>query len=133
MDELQPLAALVSRQAADLEVYAGFLFAALDGALPPELLTVERRPSLSDRLRGRPGDVLAVSIRLGDRRFSLRRKGVGAATQATVSHEVAGITLSTSQLALPEWSGQLTTALYRLAEHNAGAAVALRRLSSFTV
>ena len=34
MDELQPLAALVSRQAADLEVYAGFLFAALDGALP---------------------------------------------------------------------------------------------------
>jgi hypothetical protein len=133
VDELQPLAALVSQQAADLEVYAGFLFATLDGALPPHLLTVQRRQSLPDRLRGRPGSVLAVSVGLGEQRFTLRRKAVGAPTESTVSHEVGGITLSTHALALPDWSRQLTAALHRLAEHNAGAAVALQRLSSFTV
>lgn len=133
MDELQPLAALVSRQAADLEVYAGFLFAALDGALPPELLVVERRAPLLDRLRGRPGEVVAVSVRLGDRRFTLRRASLGAATHSSISHEVGGIVLSTVEVPLPDWAGQLTGALYRLAEHNGGAATALQRLSSFTV
>jgi hypothetical protein len=34
---------------------------------------------------------------------------------------------------LADWSQQLTVALYRLAEQNAGAAVALQRLTSFTV
>jgi hypothetical protein len=133
MEELQPLAALVSRQAADLEVYAGFLFAALDGALPPELLTVQRRQSVSERLRGRPGAVTAVAVLLGEQRFLLQRKQVGGSTVASVAHEVGGIVLSTRQLPLAEWSQQLTAALYRLAEQNAGAAVALRRLTSFTV
>jgi hypothetical protein len=133
MEELQPLAALVSRQAADLEVYAGFLFAALDGALPPELLTVQRRQSVSDRLRGRPGAVTAVAVLLGEQRFLLQRRQVGASAVASVAHEVGGIVLSTRQLPLAEWSQQLTVALYRLAEQNAGAAVALQRLTSFTV
>src|SRR5438270_264622 len=65
MEELRPRAALVSHQAADREVYAGFLFAALDGALPPELQTVQRRQSVGDRLRGRSGAVTAVAVLLG--------------------------------------------------------------------
>jgi hypothetical protein len=133
MEELQPLAALVSRQAADLEVYAGFLFAALDGALPADLLTVERKASLTDRLRGRQPAVVAVSVRLGDRRFSLRRAAVGSVSRSSISHEVGGIVLSTTEVALPDWSTQLTVALHQLAQHNAGASTALQRLSSFTV
>ncbi|MDQ2837127.1 MAG: hypothetical protein M3Y42_18455 [Actinomycetota bacterium] len=133
MDELQPLAALVSRQAADLEVYAGFLFAALDGALPPELLVVERRASMLGRLRGQAGETVAVSVRLGDRRFSLRRTRPGAPTQSSISHEVGGIVLSTNQVPLADWSAQLASALHQLAQRNAGAATALQRLTSFTV
>lgn len=133
MDELQPLAALVSRQASDLEVYAGFLFAALDGALPAELLVVERKASVADKIRGRPARTVAVSVRLGDRRFVLRRSAPGAATQSSICHEVGGIVLSTAQVPLAEWSAQLTTALHQLAQHNAGAATALQRLTSFTV
>ena len=133
MEELQPLAALVSRQAADLEVYAGFLFAALEGALPPELLTVQRQQSVADRLRGRPGAVTAVAVLLGDQRFVLQRTQIGASAQASIAHQVGGIVLSTRQLPVAEWSQQLAAALYRLAEQNAGAAVALRRLTSFTV
>ncbi|MEO9240371.1 MAG: hypothetical protein ABI418_20035 [Jatrophihabitantaceae bacterium] len=133
MDELQSLSALLSRQAADLEVYAGFLFAALDGALPADLLIVERKASLSDRLRGRTPAVVGVSVRLGEQRFVLRRASVGAATRSSIAHEVGGIVLSTTPVALPDWSAQLTAALHRLAQHNAGAATALQRLSSFTV
>jgi hypothetical protein len=133
MDDLQPLAALVRRQAADLEVYAGFLFAALDGALPPDLLRVERRQSVRQRMRGQPGDVLGVAVRLGDRLFALRRREVGGATRASVAHEVGGIVLSTAEVSLPDWSNQLAQALYQLAADNAGAALALQRLTSFTV
>ncbi|HTZ43238.1 MAG TPA: hypothetical protein VMB79_05195 [Jatrophihabitans sp.] len=133
MDELQSLAAVVTRQAADLEVYAGFLFAALDGALPPDLLTVRRRQSVTDRLRGRPGAVTAVAVLLGERRFTLRREQIGAPARATVAHEVGGIVLSTQPVSVPDWSRQLAAALYQLAEQNAGAAVALQRLTSFTV
>jgi hypothetical protein len=63
----------------------------------------------------------------------LQRKQIGAATQALIGHEVGGIVLSTKQLPLADWSQQLAGALYRLAEQNAGAAVALQRLTSFTV
>jgi hypothetical protein len=133
MDELQPLAALVSRQAADLEVYAGFLFAALDGALPPDLLVVQRKSSLAGKLRGKQGEVVGVSVRLGERRFALRRTQVGSPTRASIAHEVGGIVLSTNEVALGEWSQALTQALHQLAQHNSGAATALQRLSSFTV
>lgn len=133
MDELQPLAALVSQQAADLEVYAGFLYAALNGSLPADLVHIERHQSLSDRMRGREGAVVSVSVLLGDQRFTLHRKGVGAASQAGIAHEVGGIVLSRRSLGLAEWSQALTQALADLAQHNAGAAAALQRLTSFTV
>ena len=131
--ELQPLADLVSRQAADLEVYAGFLFTALDGALPPEYLQVERRSSVLGRFRGREPEVLAVSVKLGESRFTLRRRGVGAQTQSTVAHEVGGIVLSTKPVPLQEWSTQLAQALQQLARGNDAAAAALQRLTNFTV
>ena len=85
------------------------------------------------KLRGRQPEPVAVSVRLGDQKFSLRRDRVGAPTQSTISHEVGGIVLSTAQVPLAEWSEQLTRALYQLAQHNVGAATALQRLSSFTV
>jgi hypothetical protein len=131
--DLQPLAAAVSRQAADLNVYAGFLFAALDGALPPEYLQVQRHTSLSDRMRGREGEVLAVSVRLGQSLFDLRRAKVGAAVTSTIAHEVNGIVLSRQALPLGAWSQALAAGLAQLAESNASTAAALQRLTSFTV
>jgi hypothetical protein len=131
--QLEPLAELVSRQAADLEVYAGFLFATLDGALPPDVLEVQRRSSLTGRLRGKQADVVAVTVRLGEHAYALRRAGVGSPVQATVAHEVGGIVLATRQLPLADWSDQLVGALHRLAGENAAAATALQRMTTFTV
>jgi hypothetical protein len=131
--ELQPLAAALSQQTADLSVYAGFLFAALDGALPAEYLTVERRSSMTGRLRGREPEVVGVTVRLGENLFSLRRDGVGAPTESMIAHEVNGIVLSRQQVALPQWSQALAAALQQVATHNEATAAALQRLTSFTV
>jgi hypothetical protein len=131
--ELQALAAAVSQQAADLNVYAGFLFAALDGALPPEYLQVERRSSLAGRLRRREPEVVAVSVRLDENQFSLSRSGVGAPTESTIAHVVNGIVLSRQEVPLAQWSLALAAALQQLAERNAAMATALQRLTSFTV
>ncbi|MGX7680917.1 hypothetical protein ACSMXN_18680 [Jatrophihabitans sp. DSM 45814] len=131
--ELQALAAAVSQQAADLNVYAGFLFSALDGALPAEYLKVERRSSMVGRLRGREPEVVAVSVRLGENLFSLRRDSVGAATESTIAHEVNGIVLSRQAVPLPQWSQALAVALEKVAREHAGTAAALQRLTSFTV
>jgi hypothetical protein len=131
--ELDALAAAVSQQATDLNVYAGFLFAALDGALPAEYLQVERRSSLGGRLRRREPEVVAVSVRLEENQFSLTRAGVGAPAEATIAHVVNGIVLSRQTVPLAQWSLALAAALQQVAERNAAMASALQRLTSFTV
>jgi predicted deacylase len=131
--ELPGLAATVSAQAADLKVYAGFLFAALDGALPPEYLTVERKSSLKGRLRGREPEVVSVSVRLGENLFVLRRESVGARVESSVAHQVNGIVLSRQNVPLAQWSQALAVALTRQAESNSAVASALQRLTDFTV
>ena len=131
--EIAGLAAAVSQQAADLNVYAGFLFAALDGALPPEYLAVERRSSLAGRLRGREPEVLSVSVQLGENVFVLRRSGVGAPVSASIAHQVNGIVLSRQEVPLAAWSQALAAALTQLAEHNSAIQAALQKLTAFTV
>ena len=131
--EIAGLAAAVSQQAADLKVYAGFLFAALDGALPPEYLTVERRSSIGGRLRGREPEVVAVSVRLGENLFVLRRAAVGAPVSSSIAHQVNGIVLSRQDVPLAAWSQALAAALTQLAQHNSSIEAALKRLTDFTV
>ena len=132
-DALQPLAALISRQASDVEVYAGFLYSTLAESMPAGMVQIERKTSMSDRLRGREGTVVGTSLRLGEQRFILQRKAIGAPSQAMIAHEVGGIVLSRTEVSLADWSQALTRALAQLAQHNAGLAHTLQRLSGFTV
>lgn len=131
--QLQELAALVRQQAGDLTVYSGFLIAALDQSLPAENLQIERRASRFGRLRGKDGEVAAVSVRLGDKVYALRREGAGQAVRCEIQHQVSGIVLSRTSVSLAEWSLALAASLRELAETNAAAAAALSRLTNFTV
>ncbi len=131
--ELHSLAALVSQQSSDLDVYAGFIFAALDGALPRGFLEVERRRSVADRLRGRDTTVTGVTVRIGEDSYSLRRVGGGPQIESMIFHQVHGIVLSRQAVPLAQWSLALAEALQRLAGDNAAAAAALARLTNFTV
>ena len=45
---------------ADVAVYASALTNSLSEALPPGYVAVERERSMSDRMRGRPGEVSKV-------------------------------------------------------------------------
>jgi hypothetical protein len=111
---------------ADVAVYARVLTKSLSEALPPGYVTVERERSMSDRMRGRPGEVSKVVIRLGDQLMTLEVKNGQPA--AEICREVRGVVLSRQNVPLQQWASALASALVLHAENNAQAAQALRRL-----
>ncbi len=111
---------------ADVVVDARVLTKSLSEALPPEDVTVERERSVSDRMRGRPGEISKVAVRLGDQLMTLAVRN-GKPT-AEICREVRGVVLSRQNVPLQQWAGALASALVIHAESNAQAAAALRRL-----
>ena len=111
---------------ADVAVYARVLTNSLSEALPPGYVTVERERSMSDRMRGRPGEVSKVAIRLGDQLMTLEVKNGQPA--AEICREVRGVVLSRQNVPVQQWASALASALVLHAENNAQAAQALRRL-----
>jgi hypothetical protein len=128
--DLEIVAAQLRQTSGDLSLYAGFLINILTAALPPEMVEVRREGWLKARLAGREPSVVGVSVRVGDFRFTLDRPAVGAAATTTVRHESAGVTLSTRVVGIADWARTLAEALVRVAEHDAAAAAALRRLTA---
>jgi hypothetical protein len=131
-DEVSALAAVVGRQSLDLNIYAGFLLSSLDGALPAEVVSVQRKTSLFARSKA-DGPILCVTVRLGEQRFVLRRADSAATPAASIAHEVAGVVLKTETIPLDQWSQRLARALAELARHNAATAAALERITAFRV
>jgi hypothetical protein len=127
--DLEVLAAGLRRHSGDLSMYAGFLLNTLSAALPAEMVQIERRSGMLARLRGGEPPVVAVSVLLGGRGFTLRREKVGAPAVATIRHESGGVTLRTETVPIAEWSRQLAAGLAGYAEQNAAAAEALARLT----
>jgi len=111
---------------ADVALYARVLTKSLSEALPPGYVTVERERSMSDRMRGRPGEVSKVAVRLGDQLMTLEVKN-GQPT-AEICREVRGVVLSRQNVPVQQWASALASALVLHAENNAQAAQALRRL-----
>ena len=63
--------AALRMDSADVAVYTRVLTKSLSEALPPDYVTVERERSMSDRMRGRPGEISKVQVRLGDQLMTL--------------------------------------------------------------
>ena len=123
---LEMVTAALRMDSADVAVYARVLTKSLSEALPPEYVTVERERSMSDRMRGRPGEISKVAVRLGDQLMTLTvRDGKPA---AEICREVRGVVLSRDNVPLQQWASALASALVVHAESNAQAAEALRRL-----
>jgi hypothetical protein len=123
---LEMVTAALRLDSADVAVYARVLTKSLSEALPPGYVTVERERSMSDRMRGRPGEVSKVAVRLGDQLMTLEVKNGQPA--AEISREVRGVVLSRQNVPLQQWASALASALVQHAENNAQAAQALRRL-----
>ena len=127
---LDMVTAALRADSADLAIYARVLTESLGEALPPDCVTVDRDRSMSDRMRGRPGQVSKITVRLGDRVMTL---GVQrGAPVAEVCSEVRGVVLSRQQVQLGVWAQELARALVAHAEQNAATAEALRRLVTGT-
>jgi hypothetical protein len=120
------VAAALRADSADVAVYARVLTDSLGDALPEGVVTVDRERSMSDRMRGRPGEVAKITVRLGDQVLTLAvRRGRPA---AEICREVRGVVLSRRPVPVAEWAAELARALLAYADQNAQAAQVLRRL-----
>jgi len=123
---LDLVAAALRADSADVAVYARVLTDSLGDALPEGVVTVDRERSVSDRMRGRPGEVAKITVRLGDQMLTLAvRRGQPA---AEICREVRGVVLSRRPVQVTEWAAELAKALVAYADQNAQAAQVLRRL-----
>jgi len=127
---LDMVTAALRADSADVAIYARVLTESLGQALPPGCVTVDRERSVSDRMRGRPGQVSKITVRLGERVMTLGvERGVPL---AEICKEVRGVVLSRQQVQPGVWVQELARALVAHAEQNAEAAAALRRLVTGT-
>ena len=123
---LEMVTAALRLDSADAALYASVLATSLGEALPPDYVTVERERSMSDRMRGRPGEVSKVVVRLGDQVMTLAVKNGRPA--AEICREVRGVVLTRQPVPVQQWAAALASALVSHAQSNAQAAEALRRL-----
>src|ERR1700678_939740 len=86
----------------DVAIYASVLTKSLSEALPPEYVTVERKQSMSDRMRGRPGEISKVIVKLGDKVRTLAVQG-GKPT-AEICKQVRGVVLSRQPVPVSQWT-----------------------------
>ena len=120
------VAAALRADSADVAVYARVLTESLGDALPEGVVSVVRERSMSDRMRGRPGEVSQITVRLGEQVLTLG--SVHGRLTAEICREVRGVVLSRRPAPIDEWVAELARGLVSYADQNAQAAQMLRRL-----
>jgi hypothetical protein len=123
---LEMVAAALRADSSDIAIYARVLTDSLGDSLPPGCVAVDRDQSMSDRMRGRPGKVTKITVRLGEQVLTLGLQR--GAPVAEICREVRGIVLSRQQVPVDKWAAELARALVGHAEQNAETAEALRKL-----
>ena len=123
---LDMVTAALRADSADVAIYAQVLTESLSEALPPGTVVVERERSMSDRMKGRPGQVSKIVVRLDDQVLTLAVQRGQPVTE--ICREVRGVVLSRTPVPLADWYAALASALVTHAERNAAAAQALRKL-----
>jgi hypothetical protein len=124
---LEEVTAALRADSADVSIYARVLTESLGDALPPGCVEVDRDRSMSDRMRGRPGQVTKITVRLGEKVLTLSVRP-GQPPAAEICREVRGVVLSRRPAALQEWLDDLAAELVAQAQQNSRAAEVLRKL-----
>jgi hypothetical protein len=123
---LDMVTAALRADSTDVAIYARVLTQSLGEALPSEFVTVDRDRTMSDRMRGRPGEISKIAVQLGDKQMTLSVRN--GKTEAEICRAVRGVVLSRQTVPVSEWAAALAAELVTYAEQNAQAAQALRRL-----
>lgn len=123
---LDMVTAALRADSADVAIYARVLTESLGDALPAGWVTVDRKRTGSDRMRGRPGQVSKITVRMGERVMTLSVQA--GLPVAEICREVRGVVLSRQPVPVAAWAEELARALVAHAEQNAETAQALRKL-----
>jgi hypothetical protein len=124
---LEMITAALRADSADVALYARVLTESLGDALPAGCVEVDRARSVSDRMRGRPGEVRKITVRLGERLLTLTVQP-GRPPAAEICREVRGVVLSRQPAGMQEWVDELARELVAHAQQNSRAAEVLRKL-----
>jgi hypothetical protein len=124
---LEEITAALRADSADVTLYARVLTESLGDALPAGCVEVERARSVSDRMRGRPGQVTKITVRLGEKVLTLATVP-GRPPAAEICREVRGVVLSRRPAGLQEWVDDLARELAAQAQQNSRTAEVLRKL-----
>jgi hypothetical protein len=122
MGDLHLIAAALRSDRADVESLTRVLTSVLGDALPPGMVEVERKRSLADRMNGREGTPVALTVTTPDSLLVLR------AGNAEVRQIVRGVTIKRSTVGIDEWLVALAGVLSKLAGNSAAAREALTNL-----
>jgi hypothetical protein len=126
MGDLHLIAAALRADRADVESYTRVLTAVLGDALPPGMVEVERKRSLADRMNGREGTPVSLTVTTADEQLVLRQASHGVTGE--VRQIVRGVTIKRSVVGVDEWLVALAGVLSKLASRDAAARDALTNL-----
>lgn len=125
--DLQVLAAMLRSDRDDVASYVRVLGGALGDALPAGMVDVEYQRSMGDRMAGRPGKPVRLTVRGPDSELELADGARGAVT-AQVRKVVGGVVISRKQVGIDEWVRLFAAQLSARASENAAARQALADL-----
>jgi hypothetical protein len=124
--DLVATALAASADFSDVAMFTRVFTRSFGDALPPGMVDVEYARTLGDRMAGRPGTPVALTITFPERRLALRA-GHGWPV-AEVHQVVRGIALSHRQVEIGEWLRTLASELTEVARRNERARAALATL-----
>jgi hypothetical protein len=126
MGDLHLIAAALRSDRADVESYTRVLTSVLGDALPPGMVEVERKRSMADRMSGREGIPVSLTVTTPESQLVLRQEKHGVA--AEIRQIVRGVTIKRSTVGIDEWLVALAGVLSKLAGRSAAARDALTDL-----
>jgi hypothetical protein len=121
--DLHLLAAALRSDSSDISSYVRVLTTVLGDALPPDMVAVEWKRSLSDRMGGRPGTPVRLVVSTDDRELELRATG-----RAEIRQVVHGVVIKRRTVGADEWLQALAAVLADLARRSQAARAALTDL-----
>jgi hypothetical protein len=125
--ELHMIAAALRSDSSDIASYARVLTTTLADALPPGMVTVERKRTMADRMSGRDGQPVAVTVTTPDEQLELRQQAHGQVS-GEIRQIVRGVVIRRRPAQIDEWLVALAAVLAGLAERSATARKALTDL-----
>ena len=122
MGDLHLIAAALRSDRADVESLTRVLTSVLGDALPPGMVEVERKRSLADRMNGREGTPVSLTVTTPESQLVL------LPSSAEIRQIVRGVTIKRSTVGIDEWLVALAGVLSKLAGNSAAARDALSNL-----